>query len=268
MNETLVSIIMPSYNSAAYIADSIESILRQTYKDWELLIVDDCSEDDTVNIITRYASQDKRIHLFQLEQNMGSGHTRNHGIENASGRYLAFCDSDDQWLPHKLERQIAFMKERGCSIVYGSYIVCNDDGERCGVIMAPKQQTLKQMKHDSKIGFLTVMIDTKRCPKFPMPTLRKRQDWAYLLMILQKCGVAYAVQEPLAIYRHRKTSLSAKKFGLIFYAAQVYQLVFGYSKLGAYAYLFCIFLPNYFWKRFQVMSYQHKYRHLLEQDFK
>ena len=96
-----------------------------------------------------------------------------------------------------------------------------------------------------------------------MPTLRKRQDWAYLLMILQHCGVAYAVQEPIAIYRHRKTSLSAKKFGLIAYAIQVYQLVFGYTKVQAYAYLFCVFLPNYFWKRFRVMCYQRRYRHLL-----
>ncbi|MGN0060798.1 MAG: glycosyltransferase family 2 protein [Alloprevotella sp.] len=263
MNESLVSIIMPSFNSATYIAESIESILRQTYTDWELLVVDDCSTDETIAIVSQYAAQDKRIRLFRLEKNMGSGHSRNHGMTNAEGRYLAFCDSDDLWLPHKLERQMAFMRERECGIVYGSYLVCNDDGERCGIIIAPKRQTLQQMKRDSKIGFLTVVIDTQKCPKIPMPTLRKRQDWAYLLMILQHCGVAYAVQEPIAIYRHRKTSLSAKKFGLIAYAIQVYQLVFGYTKVQAYAYLFCVFLPNYFWKRFRVMCYQRRYRHLL-----
>lgn len=115
----LVSIITPSYNSAAYIAEMIESILAQTYTNWELLITDDCSTDDSVKIIESYATKDSRIKLFRLASNSGAGIARNKSIEEARGRYIAFCDSDDLWKPQKLEKQVEFMQKTDMS----SYIV-------------------------------------------------------------------------------------------------------------------------------------------------
>ena len=111
MEQSLVSIIMPAYNSARFIGRSIEAIISQTYPDWELLITDDCSVDDTVSRVTRYCEADNRVKLFVLQENSGPGVARNNSIANARGRFIAFCDSDDIWLPEKLERQIRLMMD-------------------------------------------------------------------------------------------------------------------------------------------------------------
>ena len=247
--EALVSIIMPSYNGSKYIAESIESIISQTYRNWELIITDDCSDDGTQDIIKGYASRDERIRVFCFEMNQGSGATRNNCIKEARGRYIAFCDSDDRWLPEKLEKQIAFMQEHDYAFAFASYYTCNEEGTVNGIIIAPEKHSLTNTKRDDKIGFLTAIYDTKYCPKMLMPLQRKRQDWAYVLMIHQKVGNAYALQEPLAIYRLHPNSISHNKWSLIKYNAAVYQEVFGYSKLRSYAYLFTFFLPTYFTKR-------------------
>lgn len=254
---------MPAYNSGHFIAASIESIIAQTYTDWELFVVDDCSTDDTVDIVRTYAEHDERIKLLTLDHNVGAGHTRNVGIEAADGRYIAFCDSDDRWLPAKLEKQIAYMTEKDCCLCFGSYIVCNEQGENIGIIKAPDVQTLEDEKHDNKIGFLTAIYDTQKCPKFLMPPMRKRQDWAYLLQIQQKTGTAYAVpDEVIAVYRERESSVSSEKFSLLHYEARVYNIVFDYPMWFAYVYLFTVFMPSYIWKKLQIALYQGKYRHI------
>ena len=120
-NFGLVSIITPSYNSSSFIAETIESILSQTYLNWELLITDDCSTDRSVEIIERYIQRDSRIKLFRLEKNCGAGVCRNRSISEAKGRFIAFCDSDDRWRPEKLEKQLAFMREKDCALSYTSY---------------------------------------------------------------------------------------------------------------------------------------------------
>ena len=264
--EDLVSIIMPSYNGAKYIADSIESILSQTYRNWELIITDDCSSDGTQSIIKDYEARDPRIRVFCFEQNQGSGATRNNCIRQARGRYIAFCDSDDRWLPEKLEKQVAFMQEHNYAFAFASYYTCDEEGNVNGVIIAPEKQSLTNTKRDDKIGFLTAIYDTKYCPKMMMPLQRKRQDWAYVLQIHKKVGNAYAIQEPLGIYRLHQNSISHNKWSLIKYNAAVYQEVFGYSKLHSYTYLLTFFLPTYFSKRIRNKINNHRNSHLW-QDF-
>ena len=128
----LVSIITPSYNCAKYIEETIQSIQAQTYTNWELLITDDCSTDESVDIIRNYSATDSRIKLFILKENSGAGVARNNSIKEARGRFIAFCDSDDRWYPNKLECQLAFIKENGCALSYASYDVCDELGHKTG----------------------------------------------------------------------------------------------------------------------------------------
>ncbi len=251
MEKDLVSVIMPSYNTSKFIGASIESVLKQTYKNLELLISDDHSTDpETIELLKQYAKKDPRVRIFLLPENNGAGYARNNSIKEAKGRYIAFCDSDDRWFPDKLQKQIAFMKRKKCCLCYSSYLVCGEEDERKGIVIAPSSMTLNELKHDNKIGCLTAVYDTAPYGKFYMPTIRKRQDWALFLTILKKCGKAYGMIEPLAHYRKTAEGISSKKLKLISYNAKVYQHVFGYSIPISYLYLFFIFMPTYFTKRF------------------
>lgn len=246
MNDTLVSIIMPIYNTGAVSAESIDSILRQTYKDWELIIVDDNSDDEiTLSLLEKYRNEDSRIKVINLSENKGAGFARNKGIEVARGRYIAFCDSDDRWFPDKLEKQIAFINEKKCCLVYSSYILCNQDGVDNGIFIAPRIVTFGGMKRDDKVGFLTALYDTSRYGKFYFPLLRKRQDWAMLILLLKECRVAYGLKEPLAYYRIRSNSLSSNKRSLVKFYIDVYHTILGFSVFKSYLYFGCLFLPTY-----------------------
>lgn len=250
MKGELVSVIMPSFNASKYIGESIDSILNQTYKNLELLISDDHSTDpDTIVLLKEYAEKDPRVRIFLLPENNGPGYARNNSIKEAHGRYIAFCDSDDRWLPEKLETQLRFMKKTNCTLCFSSYFVCDKEGQHEGIVIAPSKLTLSDLKHDNKIGCLTAVYDTKPHGKFYMPTIRKRQDWALFLTIMQKCKIAYGMVEPLAIYRKTPEGISRNKIRLINFNAKVYQHVFGYSVLFSYIYLLLIFLPTYFFKR-------------------
>jgi len=256
MIEDLVSVIMPTYNASKFLADSIEGVLLQTYPQLELLITDDCSSDEaTRQILKYYQKKDSRVNVVFLKDNHGPGYARNQSIQRAKGRYIAFCDSDDKWFPDKLEKQIAFIKEKGCCLVFSSYYRCSENGEIIGYVNAPSRLTLKSLKHDNKIGCLTAMYDAKPYGKFYMPELRKRQDWALFLSILKESHVAYALKMPLALYRKTPYSISRQKTSLIKYNAQVYRMVFGYSKSKAYWYLYTIFLPSYATKKLQNKLY-------------
>ncbi len=241
---------MPSYNASKYIGESIDSILKQSYRNLELLITDDHSTDpETLELLQAYEKKDPRVRIFLLPENKGAGYARNNSIREARGRYIAFCDSDDRWFPEKLQKQISYMKQQKCCLCFSSYLVCDASGLHKGIVIAPSQLTLTDLKHDNKIGCLTAIYDTKPYGKFFMPTIRKRQDWGLFLTIMQKCQVAYGMVEPLAFYRKTPEGLSRKKFKLIDYNAKVYQHVFGYSVLKSYLYLLFIFLPTYFTKR-------------------
>lgn len=245
-NLGVVSIITPTFNSAQFICETIESIMNQTYPYWELLITDDCSNDKTIDIIQKYIQQDSRIKLFKLDKNSGAGICRNNSIMMATGRFIAFCDSDDCWMPNKLEKQLSFMIEKNCTLSYTSYMTSNEKSNITGIVVCRKKITYKNMKHNDGIGCLTAIYDTARFGKIYLPTLRKRQDWGLWLKILKECKIAYGMKEPLAIYRIHQNSISSNKLSLIKYNIKVYQEVLQFSKLKSLYYFFFIFLPTYF----------------------
>ena len=250
-NFVLVSIITPTYNSAEFIGETIEAMQRQTYQNWELLVTDDCSTDATCEIVERYAAQDKRIKFFCLATNSGAGVARNNSIAQAQGRFIAFCDSDDRWLPEKLEKQLAFMTEKDCALSYSSYLTCDEEGRNSGLVVCRKQETLQSMLRNNGIGCLTAMYDVEKVGKVFMPLLRKRQDWGLWLTILEKCKIGYGLKEPLSIYRVRENSISRKKLTLFKYNAAVYQEVLGWSSLKAWLFLLIVFAPTYLMKQME-----------------
>lgn len=247
--EGLVSVIMPTWNSSQYVARSIESILAQTYTHLELIITDDASTDDTPHILRQYAARDARVRIILGTTNRGAGHTRNSSILAARGQYIAFCDSDDRWLPHKLERQIHFMRTHHVALCYSPYYTCGPHDEYLGYVSAPARISLFQLMCDNKIGFLTAIYDTRLLGLHLMPPQRKRQDHALLLQLLRRCRHAYRVAEPLAHYRLHPGNMSAGKLGLLRYNAQTYHSVFGWPHPLCWAFLLTIFMPSYLWKR-------------------
>lgn len=249
MENTRVSIIMPSYNSAQYIAESIESIIAQSYTDWELIICDDASSDNTVEIIEKFIPQDNRIKLLRLLSNQGAAVARNRALDYAVGRYIAFCDSDDRWRIDKLAKQLEFMKAKGVKVCYSSYIECNEVGENMQVVVARKRLTLHEMVNNDYMGFLTLIYDTQGIGKVSLPALRKRQDWAMKLQLMQRVQFAMGVLEPLAYYRVRHDSLSHSKMGLIKYNVMVYREILKWGMLRAWMVMIFIFLPHYFLKK-------------------
>ena len=257
----LVSVIMPTHNSSKFLAASIESILGQTYKNLELLVTDDCSTDSTRELLQSYAGKDPRVKVEYLTEHSGPAIARNKSIERAVGRYIAFCDSDDRWLPEKLEKQIRHMDEHDCALCSSSYLICNEDGQVVGVNYTSTYLTLSDMKRDNKIGCLTAIYDTKRLGhKYYMPNIRKRQDWALFLSIIKDCRICYCVKEPLALYsRHSKESVSSDKMSLIKYNVNVYETVFGYSKFKSWLFFLFLFLPVFFLKKMKVRRDSRKY---------
>lgn len=255
MRQELISIITPSYNSSDYVSETIEAILRQTYQNWELIITDDCSTDNTCEIIEKYAAEDSRIKLFRQSKNLGAGAARNNSIKEAKGRYIAFCDSDDRWYPDKLEKQVAFMQKMDCALSYTSYITCTEEGENHGLVICRRKETFATTKRDDKIGCLTAMYDTEKVGKVYMPLIRKRQDWGLMLNILMQCDVAYGIKEPLAIYRLRNNSISSNKKSLVKYNIRLYQDVLGWSKIRASLFFCFVFMPSYIAKKVFVSMY-------------
>lgn len=248
MNSDLVSIITPTYNCARFIEETIRSVQAQTYTNWEMLITDDCSTDDTVAIIKRYMDADPRIKLFRLNKNSGGGVARNNSIQMAAGRYIAFCDSDDRWYPEKLAKQLAFMEAKKCAFSYTSYMTCSEAGEIKGIVIAPNRVTFSSTKRDNKIGCLTAIYDTQRVGKIYLPLIRKRQDYGLMLRILQKTNEGFGMKEPLALYRLREGSVSSNKLGLIKYNIGVYVETLGWSKLRAFLFFLFVFVPSHLCK--------------------
>lgn len=244
----MVSIITASYNSANFIAETIESIIQQTYKNWELLITDDCSTDNSVDIIKSYCDKDNRIKLFNLKENSGAGIARNNSIDNASGRFIAFCDSDDKWKPEKLEKQVKFMLKNNLALSFSSYDVINEDGIHIEEVKAPPKVTYKTMLRNNYIGCLTAIYDIEKVGKVYMPEIRKRQDWALWLNILKKTPYALSIQENIANYRDRSKSISSNKMDLVKYNWNIYKNVEKFSTIES-SFLLVQFLFYYFKKK-------------------
>ena len=226
----LVSIITPSYNSEKFISETINSIINQTYTTWELLITDDHSSDNTLGVIESFIRKDDRIRLYTLKSNQGAGAARNHSIKMAKGRYIAFCDSDDQWKINKLELQLNLMKKNNIVLSYSGYDVIAENGNYIRTIYPPKIITFKKILSNNYIGCLTAIYDSKLIGKQYMPLIRKRQDWVLWITILKKIKKTEGINTSLATYRLRSNSISRNKFNLIIHNWNVYHQVLGYNK--------------------------------------
>ncbi len=208
----LVSIIMPNYNSGRFIENSLASILAQTYENWELIIIDDCSLDNSNKIIEEYIQRSEKIKLISLKSNMGPAIARNKGIEQAKGRYIAFLDSDDLWMPEKLSKQLNFMQKHNISLSFTSYYHMEEESEKIiNQVHALDKVDYDELLKKNIIGCFTAIYDTEKLGKVYMPDIQKRQDYALWLAILKKIPYAYGLDEMLGYYRVRSNSVSSNK---------------------------------------------------------
>lgn len=215
----LISIIVPVYNVENFIEETMDSVLAQTYADWELLLVEDCSNDNTVTLIRQYMERtgDSRIRLLRQPANMGAARARNRGLREAEGRYVSYLDADDLWVPQKLERELAFMKEKDAAFAFTGYEFADERGRGTGkVVHVPEMLTYKQALSNTTIFTTTVMFDTEKIPKeqLEMPVM-KSEDTALWFKVLRSGIVAYGLDENLVKYRRAGRTLSSNKLEAI-----------------------------------------------------
>lgn len=209
MVDGLVSIIMPSWNTGNFIAESIQSVINQTYKNWELIIVDDCSTDNTDEVVKSF--KDKRIRYLKNEKNSGAAITRNRAISEAKGEWIAFLDSDDLWLDEKLEKQLKFMGEHGYVFSYHDYVKIDEASQPLNIyVTGPEVVTKQKMYNYGYPGCLTFMYSAKAMGLIQIKDIKKNNDYAILLKLCKKAD-CYLLAENLAQYRIRKKSISHDK---------------------------------------------------------
>ena len=226
----LVSVIMPAYRCAALLRESVASVQAQTMTDWELFIVDDCSPDDTFDTAKALEAEDARIHALQTAGNAGPGEARNIGLENARGEYAAFLDSDDLWLPEKLERQLAFMKEKNAAFSCTAYDRVDEAGTVLGHVWPfPEADYNKVLFFANPVGNSTAMFRREGLEEVRVPPIRKRNDFALWLRILRTVPKVYGLQDVLGVYRVRESSVSSNKRKLIAYQWKLYRELEGLS---------------------------------------
>ena len=226
----LVSIITPTYNAEKFIAETLKSVQNQTYQNWEMILVDDASTDETVKIISDFVEKDSRIKLFKLEKNSGNGFARNIALEKAVGKYIAYLDADDLWFPNKLEKQIQFLKENNLHFTFSFYDCIDEEGNSLNRrVEAPVNLTYDELFFCNYVGNLTAIYDADYFGKIVIEATQKRQDWRLWLTILKQIQVTTPVPEPLAFYRIRKDSISSSKFKLIKHNFGVYREFHGFN---------------------------------------
>jgi teichuronic acid biosynthesis glycosyltransferase TuaG len=210
----LVSVIIPVYNAGMFLSDTILTVINQTYTNWELLLIDDYSNDNSIEIIEKYIRQDDRIKLFRMDRNSGVALARNKGIEESQGVYIAFLDADDLWDTRKLEKQVTFMQSNKHAFTFTGYEFANAYGEPNGkVVKVPIRQDLGQALKNTVISTCSVMIDTRIIPKehIKMPDLRYGEDAITWWNLLRIVDYAYGINEVLFYYRRTPETLSANK---------------------------------------------------------
>lgn len=241
----LVSVVMPCYNCAAFIGKAIESVLSQSYADWELLVVDDRSSDDSVDIVRAYAEKDERIKLFVNSENFGAAKTRNAAIEKAKGKWIAFLDSDDYWTADKLLNHLDFMVKGAVSFSFTPYDVVNVKGEKISAFRPLKAvYTYEDVLKTNSIGCSTVIYDREKLGKVFMPEdAEKREDMACWLRILKSGEKCFCFEENLTAYRVGGESVSSSKVKMAKYQWRVYRKVERLSFIES-AYLMCHWAIN------------------------
>lgn len=208
----VVSVIIPVYNAERFVKQTIESVLNQTYKEIEIIVIDDNSTDASASIVHQMMSEYPQIRYFKFDENKGVANARNKAIDMATGRYIAFLDSDDLWFPEKIEKQIRLLKEKDGCFSYAGIQMIDEDG----TLLKDKRKVkevvdYKYLLKNTIISTSSVLLDIEKIGKFKMPDRRRGQDYATWLMLLRRGIVAYGVDEPLVKYRRVQSSLSSKK---------------------------------------------------------
>lgn len=210
--DNLVSVIIPVYKVAWIIENTIQSVQNQTYRDLEIVLVDDCSPDNSADIIKQMMVKDERIRYYKLDENSGAAVARNRAIRESRGRYIAFLDSDDMWEPDKLKKELALMKEKDCGFVYSAIKMIDKDGNVTKEsTYVPERLSYRTILTRTYIATSSVILDMNKTGEFQMPLRRSGQDYATWLMLLRRVDYAYGIQEPLVRYRNSPGSLSSNK---------------------------------------------------------
>ncbi|MEZ8859698.1 glycosyltransferase family 2 protein [Vibrio sp. 10N.247.311.51] len=248
--EDKVSIIVPTHNVSAFIQETIDSVKAQSYTNWELIVVDDCSSDNTFDILERIAATDSRIIILSNEFNSGAGEARNKGICVSKGRYIAFLDSDDLWMPDKLSKQICFMSKNNAAISHTSYSFVDESSViRKGYVKVSKAVDLFDNLKRTEIGTSTAIIDTSIIGRnFRFSPMRARQDIKLWVELLGKGYLSHGLDEPLVKYRVRAGSVSSNKFKMLYVTFNVYVSVYQLS-LPKRLYCYCCYVLNAIKKR-------------------
>jgi teichuronic acid biosynthesis glycosyltransferase TuaG len=221
-----VSIITPAFNAERFIAETIRSVQSQTHGDWEMLVVDDVSSDRTRDIVSDIAASDSRVRLIAQEENLGPAETRNRGLAEARGRFVAFLDSDDLWLPEKLSKQLTFMRQKNAAMSYTAYRIINEKGELVGrPVRAPANMDYRGLLKNTAIGCLTVILDREQTGPLRMLPLPQHEDLTLWYSILKRGIVAQGIQEDLARYRIVRGSTSRNKVRSARHMWKVYRQV-------------------------------------------
>ncbi|TDN83468.1 hypothetical protein DET49_12121 [Salegentibacter sp. 24] len=253
MEKPLVSVIMPAYNAEKFIEVAVNSIIAQTYSNWELFIIDDSSSDSTLYKAKNLAKLDSRIKIIQNISNLGAGISRNKAIKEAQGDFIAFLDADDQWKPKKLEIHLEVMLGQGYAVSFSSYLQIDENGNsRKEIIEALPILSYHKLLKSNYLGNLTGIYNAKKLGKIYAPELRKRQDWGLWLKALKKGGPAIGIQRCLAKYRVRKGSISGNKFEMIKYNFQVYHKVLDFSVFKSTCFMLIFLKEQFFVKSKQV----------------
>ena len=245
----LVSIITPSFNSEKFISSCVESVILQTYSNWEMIIIDDFSTDNSKDKISKLCEGDLRIKKIFLDVNVGSAEARNIGIRRAKGKYIAFLDSDDLWDSSKLEKQIAFMNDNKVAFSFTSYrSIYEDSNKVINIFNAPKKISYDQYLKNTIIGCLTVVIDRQITGEFEMPNIRSSHDMALWLIIMKRGFSAYGLNDNLARYRIVSSSNTSNKLKAAYDVWKVYRKIEGLSFLYS-CYCFIHYITNALKKR-------------------
>ena len=232
-NEDLVSVIMPAYNCEKYVVEAINSVLAQTYKNWELLVLDDGSKDNTLQIIEEFSQKDSRIKALPNGKNMGVSATRNRGIELASGDWIAFLDSDDMWEPLKLEKQFEVVENKSAEFLFTGSSYISEVGEPFkGIFEVPEKITYKRLRNQNVISCSSVLVKKKYFENIKMEKDEMHEDYAVWLRILKLGVTAYGVNEPLLIYRISRNSKSGNKMKTVKMTYKVFRFV-GINPIGS-----------------------------------
>lgn len=245
-----VSIVTPTYNSEQFIAETINSIIDQTYTNWELILVDDCSTDTTLKIIQPFLEQNPNIRVLKNATNQGAAISRNKGIKNATGDYIAFLDADDLWLPEKLGTQLQFMQKENIDVCFSSYTLIDEASKPLNkLVKALPILSYDKLLKSNYVGNLTGIYCSKTLGKITSPNLRKRQDWLLWLATIKASGkAAKSIEKPLALYRIREGSMSSNKFNLLKYNYWVYKKGLGFSTLKSVKCMLLFLYEHFFVK--------------------